>query len=1075
MRLTEINIDGFGTLYQKTYSPERGLTVFYGRNEAGKSTLMAFIRSILFGFPTRAQTEPRYEPGNGGLHGGAITLITDQGEQVRVTRRDEGKGRSPGRGSVTVTFSDGTSGGEELLVPLLGGTSGELYRSLFAFSLTELQEIRTLQSDELSGYLYSAGLGAQARAILDTERSLNQEAEALFKPKGRNQDIHRIAGKLEQLDKELRRSKEQVGRYNEWLAEQAGLEQRLAQTEEQIRRLRTEREWLNGCLQVREPWQRLRALREELAELPRLERFPEEAVGRMSSLLAERRRQTEEIHKLELKAGRIQQEYEEIRIEEVPEEAQAERSELWEQLPAYDNGREQLAERAAEIEQAERRLEELLKTIGAGWSEQTLERQPVTIERRERMRSYRDRFAELARERERLESGLRQLTDAQREAAARLADRRRSLAALAGELGQRFRFDAGEAATRGLPAQLRQLRREAQQLARLRLELAHLRRREREQRLLLAPAAAEAGRALRRLALLSAGAALLLPAALLALGEPWPALAALLLLGGLAGYAASLRPARPAAGPRSAAGRQAEPELPELRQERDELKRQEAALAEAIQAKLTAAASLAEAAAAGPAPDGPVDPDAVEELLGQMERYLDEWQEADRELRRREESRAAAERECERLEGLLHEENARLEDARSRHSRLEQEWSGWLAELELPSGLSPETGLECLPRIEEGHRLLQSKRSLETKRAALAERQARFEAGTAEAFGLRRTDSRFEVSAALRLWKEAEERNTRERERKDKLGQELAGLAADREWIEAALEETGQQLAALLREAYAADEEQLRVHAAQHARRQELVREQEQLEQLLNAAVGENQRDELDARLRESGLFELRAEAERLDRSIEQLEEQADRWKDERGRLANEIEKLELGSEHSDKLQLRQETIAELNGVAARWATLTFCSALFKKAREVYERERQPGVLVRASDYFTDMTEGRYVRVTVPFGEKSIRAELAGGDWIDSSQLSRGTAEQLYLAMRFALADEYARKASLPMIMDDILVNFDRSRLKSALSLIRRLAEKRQMLLFTCHPHIVEAMSEIDPRAVILPMDEKAE
>ncbi|MDT2240554.1 hypothetical protein P7H22_09765 [Paenibacillus larvae] len=60
-----------------------------------------------------------------------------------------------------------------------------MFRSLFAFGLGELQELRTLQSEELSGYLYSAGLGLSGSAIIAAGRKLNQDMDQLYKPRGK--------------------------------------------------------------------------------------------------------------------------------------------------------------------------------------------------------------------------------------------------------------------------------------------------------------------------------------------------------------------------------------------------------------------------------------------------------------------------------------------------------------------------------------------------------------------------------------------------------------------------------------------------------------------------------------------------------------------------------------------------------------------------------------------------------------------------------------------------------------------------------------------------------------------------
>ncbi len=75
----------------------------------------------------------------------------------------------------------------------------------------------------------------------------------------------------------------------------------------------------------------------------------------------------------------------------------------------------------------------------------------------------------------------------------------------------------------------------------------------------------------------------------------------------------------------------------------------------------------------------------------------------------------------------------------------------------------------------------------------------------------------------------------------------------------------------------------------------------------------------------------------------------------------------------------------------------------------------------------------------------------------DIPDLSRGTAEELYLALRFGLVREFARRAEpLPVIMDDILVNFDPKRAKEACEALAELSKDQQVLLFTCHPETVD-------------------
>ena len=64
-------------------------------------------------------------------------------------------------------------------------------------------------------------------------------------------------------------------------------------------------------------------------------------------------------------------------------------------------------------------------------------------------------------------------------------------------------------------------------------------------------------------------------------------------------------------------------------------------------------------------------------------------------------------------------------------------------------------------------------------------------------------------------------------------------------------------------------------------------------------------------------------------------------------------------------------------------------------------------------------------------------------------QLSTGTADQLYLALRLAICDA-ALPADAPLLLDDALLNFDDQRLGQAMTLLRELSAQRQILLFSC-------------------------
>ena len=61
---------------------------------------------------------------------------------------------------------------------------------------------------------------------------------------------------------------------------------------------------------------------------------------------------------------------------------------------------------------------------------------------------------------------------------------------------------------------------------------------------------------------------------------------------------------------------------------------------------------------------------------------------------------------------------------------------------------------------------------------------------------------------------------------------------------------------------------------------------------------------------------------------------------------------------------------------------------------------------------------------------------------------SDGTVDQLYLALRLAVAEELTPDA--PLVLDDAMVRFDDVRLKTALNILSESAENKQVILFTC-------------------------
>jgi hypothetical protein len=109
--------------------------------------------------------------------------------------------------------------------------------------------------------------------------------------------------------------------------------------------------------------------------------------------------------------------------------------------------------------------------------------------------------------------------------------------------------------------------------------------------------------------------------------------------------------------------------------------------------------------------------------------------------------------------------------------------------------------------------------------------------------------------------------------------------------------------------------------------------------------------------------------------------------------------------------------------------------------------------------------------VWTPFGERELRVDDAEGNSLSADVLSRGTREQLFLSLRLALVTLYARRGvRLPLILDDVLVNFDSPRTKAAASVLKDFARAgHQVLLFTCHEHISKLFKSLRADVRVLP------
>ncbi|MCH7728041.1 MAG: hypothetical protein IH991_16430, partial [Planctomycetes bacterium] len=282
----------------------------------------------------------------------------------------------------------------------------------------------------------------------------------------------------------------------------------------------------------------------------------------------------------------------------------------------------------------------------------------------------------------------------------------------------------------------------------------------------------------------------------------------------------------------------------------------------------------------------------------------------------------------------------------------------------------------------------------------------------------------------------------------------------------------------LILDAGADDEPQFRSLAMQQARAQSLRKEREQLqsdmvsiiqgqcsEKAIEKILSGSQADRLEQRWEELGL-RLQAMTEQLKKCFEQ-----------RGQLNQQIKAL-TEDRTLDEKQLELGCVEHrLADACERWRTLAATELLLEEIRKLYEENRQPETLQEASGYLNRLTDGRYKRVWTPLGESVLRVDDAQGNSLSVEVLSRGTREQLFMSLRLALVSLYARRGTqLPLILDDVLVNFDAARAKAAVAVLRDFAKAgHQLLVFTCHEHIRKLFKSAKVAVQELPKNDEPE
>lgn len=1017
MKLTEIQIDCHGAWRNLTLPVQpNSLSVFYGPNEAGKLTLRQFIAGVLFGFSTPEEQIGRVAAGS--------LQIEDASGRHRVHRVAVGAAA----GEAGLAADDAVGPAVAVLEASLRGIDRQLFERIFEVDLGDLTDLDSLSRDDVAKHLFGTSPGPTGARLLAAARRVEERRSLLIDPLQKEGRLVELFEQRDDLTARLREVEHVKARHSEWSlrrdqleAEITDVRKRLTGTSEQLRG----HEFLQN---VWGPWDRIRDCRRELGELPEIAEFPERGLERLEKIeneIAEAAERRDHLH------AEVQQ-MREAALH--PSGGTAWRSQAAamrgfvdqrEWLAGLQQRRQQARQNAAD---GERVFVAACEQLGADWSAARVASADVSTAAQRRLSGTAESFLSALSRRRAIKRKCRRIAEARRDLKESLAE---SLHDLDGRSIDTALAEAREGIVelnRMAASKLREV-----ELAQ-RLETLNQHRDRIVPQLQLPTWVYFILGVFAFMGVILAGWGLVAAVATSGIAGAIYAMLGIT-CGGLA-WGLKIQyegDARQRLGEIETASAAAASELKILR---DSIRR-----------------------VAG---DDPAAGD-LSALVCQAQDKIGELVEL-----------AAHQRKLQGMRRNLAACRKKLETAHREVGTARQNWNELLAKFGFPESVRVDEALAAWQLLAVAAERLSawnlSRRELQTVseiwdsyRQRIVDLGRRLPEGSGEgadplevlfvwhdrlAALERGRDDRRDVRARLRL-KRREAREYDRQVEKIKLKRNallVQGGASDRDEFD----------------------ERARLFARRTFLKDQLLDAQRDLDAACaghgDLALVEEDLERFEPRENSECIETLRLELADLERDLERAFEHL-------AGIKREIETLEHDNQATKlRFELRQVD-DQLRTLVADWAVCESASRTIEDIRRDFERTHQPPALADAAKMFARMTCHKYGNVWVPLGERRIIVEDDRGRSFPVQSLSRGTREQLLLAVRLAVVRDLARQGiSLPVILDDVIVNFDEERAAATVALLLELAAQGQQLLFvTCHKHLAQLFASHGVEPVWLP------
>jgi uncharacterized protein YhaN len=990
LKIIDLQIYGYGKIENKeigNLSP--AIQLFFGKNEAGKSTLMSFIHSILFGFPTKLQQDLRYEPKSGAKYGGKITLQTSEFGTITVERL-------PGKasGDVTVFLSDGTTGGEEILKELFQGMDKSFYQRVYSYNLQGLQGVQQMNAEQLGNYLFSAG-AVGTDALVKVNDRISKELESLFKPTGRKPLLNQQLNDLRDSHQLLNQAQEKNNAYQSLLEEKETLQQELVDTGTEINVISNEYRQLEQMISMHDVIIERETVLKEIDSLPSSAPFPVDGVVRLEQLHSQLLPYKAQLTSLVQKREKLIDNLNGIKLNEKILDHESTIREVTDHLKSYQDLQLDFNELKRDIQHIKNEISVKAEQLGWTGTEEEILRLDTSISKKEEVKTELAEFEQIKQQKHFLDEQFQRSKLVLEATEEKIKDLKQQL------LPHETKVSYEEIVNSTLTAREYEIEKKKANELITKIESKINKYRDQEK------VKSKHSTAFYTV-FLSIVAILLV---WLSINNQWLFAGALLLI---SIFSLFIMKKSIAHGDSIV--------IHDLIDEKRELEEKLSQLNEQMYAC-----------------------DKEERDLEQIQEFLIK----DRELKR-----------------LLDIEKINLAQNERNYEKVVSEYESWedrrcnnhhrineiLKQYRLSETLFAGKLLDIYYLIEELKGTIRKKNQYVEKMEEIELKITSFERKvmlTSEVINITTSDTVQAVNSLFKLL-EGEKLKAEDLKRlNEKLGdinEQINQLKVEIDFIE----NESLQLFIL---AEVSNEEDFRGKG-------KVVKQRSELNNRLSILEGQ-----IGTFLKHIDDYQAENGRERLEFLEERLNLLKTKEKEKRDRLSEvkiRIRELEEGGTYADLFHSFEQNKSMFQEQVKKWAIQSVAKDILTKTIERYRGLRLPRLLSDAEDYFRILTDHAYVRIYSPDNQSSFVVERKDGVRFYPNELSQATAEQLYIALRIALGKTMHPMVSYPFIVDDSFVNFDEKRTERVVTLLKNLSSNHQILLFTCHKHIIEQFDTED-------------